>query len=96
MGKKDKGKIPPTTSPSQEQPQQEVTLAAPVEIEFHLANANITKYQTPEGGLTILNLISPIGIAFTIKLSDENVAELIKDLQGNKVDVFKSMPGLIQ
>jgi hypothetical protein len=75
---------------------QEPEFAAPIEIEFHIAGVNTEKYQTPDGGLTILNLISPIGIAVTVKLSDENVDQLIKDLQGSKVDVFKSLPGLVQ
>jgi hypothetical protein len=88
---KRKDKVPPTTEPKQ---QQEPMIMAPVEVQFHVANFNVSKYETGQGGLTVVELISPIGVAVTVKLSDENVDELVKGLQGSKVEVFKSLPGL--
>jgi len=108
MSRKGKGKVPPTLENKElpeplkeaEQIKEEVgVFAAPIEIEFHVAAANVQKYETPQGALTVLNIISPVGISLTVKLTDENVAELVKDLQGEKsnIDVYTALPpGLAQ
>lgn len=96
MSKKNKGSsVPPTLQHSEvEQDIEPGLLAAPIEIQFHVAGANVQKYDTPQGLLTILSLISPIGIALTVKLSEENVDELVKDLKGEQssVDVYTALP----
>jgi hypothetical protein len=94
MGKK-KERIVPTLENNVEKEQQEVTtIVAPVEIHFHIAGANVQKVATPLGMMTILSLISPTGLAVSVQLSDSNVEELIKDLQGNisSIDTYTTLP----
>jgi hypothetical protein len=94
MGKKEK--IVPTLQPKEEVVQQaQEMLMVPVEVDFHVAGINVSKYQTPQGNLTVLSLQSPIGVAVNVKLNDESVNDLIKELAGSKVDVFKTLPGLV-
>lgn len=80
--------------PAAQEPQQLQII--PIEIDLNIVAADVTKYQTPQGNLTVLSLISPVGISVSAKLSDENVAELVKNLTGTTVDTYKSMPGIIQ
>jgi hypothetical protein len=87
-------KVPPTLQPKEETTKAEEMLMVPVEVQLHVAGINVAKYQTPQGGLTVLSLTSPIGIAISVKLNDESVSELIKELTGSKVDIFKTLPGL--
>jgi hypothetical protein len=54
----------------------------PVEIMFHMAGVNVEKLDTPQGVITSLSLISPTGIAVTVRMNEQNLNQFIVDLTG--------------
>ena len=69
-------------------------MLAPVEMNFTVAAANVQKYQTPNGLMTVLSLISPIGMSVSVQLSEDNVKELVDNLQENpsSIETFAALP----
>lgn len=83
-------KIPGTPAPPKElqAPPLEVPVepmlppVPPLEIVVHQAGVGVRKVQTPEGNLTIVQVMTPIGIMFSLKFDDAGVDYLVKDLTG--------------
>lgn len=90
MGKPDR--IPVTTEAEQEVQDQPQGPIAPVEMIFHLAGVNIEKFPTPGGTLTLMQILSPTGIAVTVRLSDDDVDKIVGELKG--ISIVTS-PGLV-
>jgi len=92
MSKNKKPKIMGTTS--EEQVVQEQHAIVPVQIIFHLAGVDVNKIKTPQGIITELSLISPTGIAVTVRITEDNMREFIKDLTGVAIASPQEILGL--
>ena len=78
---KKREKITPTPA---EETAEEVSqpLSVPVQIFFHAAGINIEKTETPAGRITELSLLSPTGLAVTVRMNDQSVLGLVEELTG--------------
>lgn len=59
----------------------------PVELVIHQAGVGVRKIDTPDGSLTLIQLMTPIGIMFSLKFDDDGVDYLISQLKGSSVIV---------
>lgn len=87
MAKKDK--IMETPSEKTIKPEDQEALESqkeegviPIQLIFHVAGVDVTKTQTPMGQLTEMSIISPTGIAVTVRMSDKDVGGLVEQLTG--------------
>lgn len=83
-------RVPPTPAP---EPTADFSgPISPVEIIFHAAGLNVDKFPTPGGTVTVLQLLSPTGIAVTVRLNDEDVDKVVSELKGISI---VTLPGLV-
>lgn len=84
-------RIPPSNN-AEPEPQGVPLNIPPVEVVVHLGGINVQKIPTSQGTVTLLQIPTPIGIMFTIKLDEDGVDYLTSSLRG--IAVAKT-PGLI-
>lgn len=57
----------------------------PLELVIHQAGVGVRKIETPDGSLTLIQLMTPIGIMLSLKFDDDGVNYLIEQLKGSSV-----------
>ena len=74
-------KVPPTLRPQKEEP---MGMPVPLELMIHAGQIGVQKIPTPEGTLTVLQIITPM-MVFSIKLDDTGVDHLTSELKGSSI-----------
>lgn len=83
-------KVPGTPAPPKETPEDiPVELLQPppppLELVVHSAGIGVRKIDTPDGTLTLIQLMTPIGLMLSLKFDEGGVNYLIEQLKGSNI-----------
>ena len=59
----------------------------PLELVVHSAGIGVRKIDTPEGNLTLIQLMTPVGIMLSLKFDDDGIEYLKQQLAGGNIIV---------
>jgi hypothetical protein len=85
-------KVPGTPAPPKNAPEEvpvEVVpqMQPPLELVVHSAGIGLRKIDTPDGVLTLIQLMTPIGLMISLKFDEDGVEYLKQQLSGTNVYV---------
>ena len=78
-------KVPPTSAPVEEPVVVPQNFEPPMELVVHQGGIGVRKIESPMGNLTLIQIMSPIGIMVTLKFDDPGVEHLIEQLRGGNI-----------
>jgi hypothetical protein len=68
---------------------------APLELVVHSANIGIRRVETPDGNLTLLQMITPVGIMLSLKFDDGGIDYLMEQLTASRSGIVTPPKGII-
>lgn len=85
-------RVPETPAPPKALPEGEPVVVPqnfepPMELVVHQGGIGVRKIESPVGTLTLIQIMSPMGLMVTLKFDDDGVEHLIQQLRGSNLVV---------